>query len=379
MLCKAVNQAMGNKKVAVCLLLFLAPLVALAQPDQIPVSQIKNFNNDQFKKYFNSDSVRVAFRWNPKLGMAEFDDTGLFIMYEKADTLNFNNPFFNADTPFNSIGNTSEDYILEGLVYYEKRGAIYQKLFANDNAFFCASCNNMSDFGIAISNDTATISLSWGPKQSRSDDFAFVYRPDNKRWQLVYTLSGGWDDMDHFDNTYVAYNTATPVFLDNEDAENLGYSPFTGLSGDTGVSHFISLGFTPGGYKGFLKDLKKIPVRNYYLIHNVFTAIDADQLTSDNKGNNNITSENVAAANNVGYFLEQANVLSPAQVILDSVIAKFSDREVAYLNLGDVYRKQGNIHRALDNYLIYTRLMKLEKLENKIPDRIKSFIKENER
>lgn len=370
---------MGNKKIAVCLLLFLAPLVALAQPDQIPVSQIENFNNDQFKKYFNSDSVRVAFRADPRDGLSMYDSTGLFIMYEKADTLNFNNLFFSVDTPFNSLGSTNADYILEGLAYYEKEGDIYQKLFANDNAFFCASCNNMTLFGIKISNDTATISISWGPRQTRGDDFAFVYRPRRKRWQVVSTLSGGWDDMDHFDNTCITYSTKTPIFLDNEDAEDLDYSPFTGLSKGTGISHFISLGYTPGGYKEFLKDLKKILPKNYELISKVFTADDADQLASDDNGNNNITSKNIVTANNVGYFLEQANVLNAAQVILDSVIAKFPDRAVAYLNLGDVYRKQGSIQKAVNTYEIYIRLMNQKNRKNKVPERVITFVEENKK
>jgi len=77
----------------------------------------------------------------------------------------------------------------------------------------------------------------------------------------------------------------------------------------------------------------------------------------DNKGNNNITPKNVVTANNVGYFLEQADNLNTAKVFLDSVITKFPGRAVAWLNLGDVNRKLGNVNKAVHNYSTYIELM----------------------
>lgn len=97
----------------------------------------------------------------------------------------------------------------------------------------------------------------------------------------------------------------------------------------------------------------------------------------DNKGNNNITPKNVVTANNVGYFLEQADNLNTAKVFLDSVITKFPGRAVAWLNLGDVNRKLGNVNKAVHNYSTYIELMNQKNRENKIPKRVKAFVEEN--
>ena len=97
----------------------------------------------------------------------------------------------------------------------------------------------------------------------------------------------------------------------------------------------------------------------------------------DNKGNNNITPKNVVTANNVGYFLEQVDNLNTAKVFLDSVITKFPGRAVAWLNLGDVNRKLGNVNKAVHNYSTYIELMNQKNRENKIPKRVKAFVEEN--
>lgn len=193
------------------LLSFLIPFYTMAQPNRIPLSKIELGNRKQLESCFNNDSVRL-FRLGP-----EFKNRGIFILYEKADTLNFNNPFFKTDTPFNNLGSTSKDYILEGLAYYEKEGSFYQKRFANDEAFFCASCNNMHHHEVTIHHDTLTLSMRWGPpRHDWTDRYFFIYQPSKKRWQLIYSLSEGSNDINERIKKHEAYDQSTPaIYLNN--------------------------------------------------------------------------------------------------------------------------------------------------------------------
>ncbi len=348
-------------------LLFL-PLFTSAQPDQVPASMIGHMDGASFRNYFNSDSVRL--RDGPPM-TAPYKNTGLFIAYEKADTLDFNDPFFEVDTPFNKLGSTSNDYIFEGLAYYERAGKAYQKRFANDHAFFCASCENMGEHSIEVHGDTATLSISWGPRFNREDKYVFVYRPAIKRWQIAIASSIGSFYGD-YNSLYAEYPERGKIFLDHMDTDGFLYSPQS-----QNTSHKVEMHYTSGNYAELLSALKKIPPQNYGLIDKIFTTNDARFFTTDKDDHSNITSSNVVAANHVGYFLEQANQLNTAKIFLDHVIKKFPDREVAWLNLGDVYRKKGNSTKTLEAYQKYVKLMKREKKENEIPDRVKSFVEKN--
>lgn len=80
-----------------------------------------------------------------------------------------------------------------------------------------------------------------------------------------------------------------------------------------------------------------------------------------------ITLKNVQYANDCGYYLEQINILDPAEELLKNVISQFPDRIVAYLNLGDVYRKKKDLKNASYNYHIYVSMMMNKELNDRIP------------
>lgn len=240
---------MKTKEITISLLLFLIPLCVFAQPGQISSAALESHSIQQFKSYFNSDSVRL-YQVGPK-----FDNKGLFILYKKADSLNFEDPFYKTDTPFNDMGSTSRDYILEGLAYYEKKGNVYQKRFANDEVFFCSSCNNMGDHNIDIRGDTIVLSISWGPHQNWEDEYIFVYRPQIKRWQIIAgsSIGGFYGD---YNNLYVEYAEKEKTFLDN-----IGTDGFLYAESETNITRSVELHYTAGNYYELLKELKKYPSR----------------------------------------------------------------------------------------------------------------------
>lgn len=355
------------KPLFLSLLLFI-PLSVIAQPDQIPARIINNDNQEQFGKYFNSDSVRLY-----SIGPA-FGSIGIFIQYEKTDTLNFNNPFFaNIDSPFNSNGDISREYILDGVAYYQKIGNIFKLSFINNNAFPVNGDANSWNYTVSLSNDTLTLWYIWGPPHHQWEDLYFyVYRPQVKRWQKIAATSSGSNDLGETEGIYAEYRPTAKIFLDND---NINENTFNGKY----VARSIDLIYTSGKYSDLLMKLKKMPPQNYDLLNKIFTADAAWILTINDDEKNNITSKNVVAANNVGYFLEQTNVLDAAELILDSVIAKFPEHQVAYLNLADVYRKQKKIEKALNNYDTYIILMDSKNMEEKIPTRVLTFVEENEK
>lgn len=98
-----------------------------------------------------------------------------------------------------------------------------------------------------------------------------------------------------------------------------------------------------------------------------FMEKDLNEEQPDNA--NPIHSKNVPAVNDIGYFLEQIGQLDASQVFLDNVIVYFPEREVAYLNRGDVFfkRGQGYVKKAANDYRTYIRLMNKRGLQAKIP------------
>lgn len=59
------------------------------------------------------------------------------------------------------------------------------------------------------------------------------------------------------------------------------------------------------------------------------------------------------------------------------MIEKFPQREVAYLNLGDLYAKKGLLQEAALAYQSYIKLMAQRKLEHKVPVRVREFVGRN--
>lgn len=84
---------------------------------------------------------------------------------------------------------------------------------------------------------------------------------------------------------------------------------------------------------------------------------------------------NINKINDIGYYLEQKNLLNDSELILRKVINCSPNRTVAYLNLGDVLLKKTKTKEAEANYEKYVDLMKASKLDKKIPQRVLTVIK----
>jgi hypothetical protein len=105
---------------------------------------------------------------------------------------------------------------------------------------------------------------------------------------------------------------------------------------------------------------------------------DAAQLLVNAAGSKpwTINNDNVAAYNDLGFFLEQTKQYKEAIEVLNAVVADFPDRTVAYLNLGDAYMGLGDTEKAKTQYRKYVELMgKIDK-KNKIPERVLKAIKD---
>jgi tetratricopeptide (TPR) repeat protein len=336
-------------------------LLSVAQPRHIRL--IGTVSADNFAKYFNTDTVQLRQLNTSKT------PAGVFVAYEKADTLNFKHEFYKS---FDGPG-----YTKVGLAFYARKGNDYQLSFRNDNAFFCASCNNMSYYNVTASRDTVSISISWGPNAfGQNEGYYFVYRPAIKRWQLAERDNSGSDDEGTSSSEYMSYSKNVKVFLDDYNAESLSYDSTVISSQGIGIS------YKPGDYAALLRSLKEIPKNSLFLLPRVFNEHTAqyfmenslDEEQPDNA--NPIQAKNVRAANDIAYFLEQANQLDAAQVFLDKVIERFPEREVAYLNRGDVFFKRGqsSYNKAEKDYQTYVALMDKRGLQAKIPRRVFKFL-----
>lgn len=334
--------------------LLLCCQLSFAQKSTIPLTTSLT-NSNAFEKAFNNDTIQlIEFASGGNTG-------GLFVLYQKSDTLNFKHPFY-------SNHPDKENYILQGLAYYEKKPGAWRLKFANDYALFCASCNNMHGQSMQVHKDTVQISITWGPNSfSSTETYWFAWRANSKRWQLARTIANGSDDAGEERRILQEYNTATPQFLDNYISESLLSEPAPGT-----VARALSLYYKPGNYKGLLDSLYRVPQSSFPLLPHIFSTTDATYFN-----NEPISNKQVQSANDVGYFLEQANSLAVAEVVLKQVIEAFPKREVAYYNLGDVYLKQGNKALAAVNYNTYINLMTERKLQSKIPKKVLDFVNAN--
>ncbi len=84
---------------------------------------------------------------------------------------------------------------------------------------------------------------------------------------------------------------------------------------------------------------------------------------------------NVAANNDLGYFLEQANRATEAIPVLEKVVAFDPTRTPAYLNLADAYQKAGDKVKAKANYQKYVELMEKAGKAAKVPARVRAILK----
>lgn len=352
----------NSLKIYILSLFISVSLLSRAQPGKIRLTHAVSAEN--FAEYFNTDTVRLIGVCSSKT------PTGVFVTYEKADTLNFKHEFYRSFE--------ADNYTSVGLAFYSRKGNDYLLSFKNNEAFFCKSCNNMRDYNLAVSKDTVSISISWGPNDfGQNERYDFIFRPALKRWQLMQTYSSGSDDLGQHHNEYTTYPKNTTVYLDEYNAETLSYDS-TVMS-----SQRIILYYRPGDYAALLRSLKEIPENTLFLLPKIFNEADAryfiEAVPEGNQAANTnpIHGKNVLTANEIGYFLEQKNQLEAAQVFLDKVIAHFPEREVAYLNRGDVFFKKGQLFfkEAARDYQTYIELMNRRGLQAKIPKRIVVFLR----
>lgn len=83
---------------------------------------------------------------------------------------------------------------------------------------------------------------------------------------------------------------------------------------------------------------------------------------------------NVTLYNDLAFYLEQVDRNKEAIYLLKEILQKFSNRTVAYVNLGDAYWKLGDIDLAKSVYQKYIELMIINGLEKKIPSRVKERV-----
>lgn len=83
-----------------------------------------------------------------------------------------------------------------------------------------------------------------------------------------------------------------------------------------------------------------------------------------------ISSKNVTALNNLGYYYSEAGAYVEALQILSAVTKKFYDRAVACLNLADTYRYMKNMDTAKFYYRQYITIMSESGKQDKIPQRV---------
>lgn len=284
----------------------------------------------------------------------------LFINYRKADTLTFDAPLYSSST--------GDTYILEGLAFYKWKHNRYELQFANDYAFFCTSCNNMQHQTLSFSGDTLSLSIFWGPSvASVSDHYRFIWRNTQQKW-VLHTAYYPWtNDAGEASHTLLLHTGQPYTLLDTFNAEA---TPFRHVKG---LSQF-SLDYSQGDIAGLENALRNFPSagkKHLPLLFTendmyVFLALLEDRMQTEDI----ITGNTVAGLNNIAYYLEQGNSTQAAALLLEKIIAVFPEREVAHLNLGDVYTKQQRPEQAKKQYILYLQQMRKRGLEHKVPQRV---------
>ncbi len=292
------------------------------------------------------------------------DRDNVFISYKKADTLTF-------DAPLYTTG-AGDDYTLEGLAFYKRKNDRYELQFANDQAFFCTSCNNMQTHQISFSGDTLLLSIYWGPSvASVSDHYSFVWQPGRRQWLLQTAYYPWTNDAGEATHTLLLATDRHRILLDNFNAEDY---PFRREKDAVK----LSLDYSQGDIAGLEKALRTFPEagRKYLpLLFSendmyVFLAILEDKLQTEAV----INSSTVTGLNNIAYYLEQANSTAAAVLLLEKIIAVFPEREVAHLNLADAYTRQDRPEQAKAHYIRYLQQMRQRGLEHKVPQRVRTAL-----
>jgi hypothetical protein len=115
----------------------------------------------------------------------------------------------------------------------------------------------------------------------------------------------------------------------------------------------------------------KIYIEDKIIINN--HDLDDSKCYPDNYMNRYFFIDNISYTNDIAFFLEQSSHNDEAIFLLEKIIEKFPNRTVAYLNLADAYNGINDKEKAKENYKKYINLMKQDKKENKIPQRVLEY------
>ncbi|WGE42564.1 tetratricopeptide repeat protein [Actinobacillus equuli] len=114
-------------------------------------------------------------------------------------------------------------------------------------------------------------------------------------------------------------------------------------------------------------------VSSIYKDKNYLSGIDKDRLDSY-ISRYPLENDTVNYYNNIAFYLIEGGFPKSAIYLLENIVNKFKDREVAYINLGDAYLEVNERDKALQMYSIYVSKMKKKGKEKEIPSRVLKMV-----
>ena len=345
---------MTRKNITVCLLLLLSITVACentppksGQPTAIGAKVTEGDIIEQLKKNYDlSSSFDFPFEYIVETSKEYGETDGFFVVVQSKEK------------EYPPIGVAFFENISDHNKHFANISADYKLKFANLQAMMCDGCNNSLHRSIeSVSENDGermlVIGISWGPRQSQYDKHFFVFDKETKQW-ILRSISADWLSGERYVDT-----RKWKISLDKFDIEEDGFSR----------DKFLPE-YSAGDWKKMASTLKEL--YTYSLNENLRNPLLEQDVKNMIK---NIDIKNVQYANDCGYYLEQVGELEQARTILEAVVEKFPDRMVAYMNIGDVYRKLDKQPEAQAAYAKYINKMKNRNLAHKIPGYIISYNK----
>ena len=248
---------------------------------------------------------------------------------------------------------SSKPYEGDELYFFEKQNDTYNLVFKGEN-FSEDGGNIISEIKPSNSENYSLRIITSFPDRGYSHVNYFI-KYKNNTWYLDKVLhSVGYRfDYDKRLDTCIRYpniklidiNSWEPFGLPDENERDLKCTINFEIRGS--VSDFINR------VKNDAKD-KYLTTQMYKALLNKYP----------------LSKKNLTKYNNIAYYLEKAGAYKESIYLLEKIIEKYSNRTVAYINLGDSYLKDGNKEKAIKNYKIYVEQMKEKNKEKKIPERV---------
>lgn len=393
------------KKFLVSLLLACSPVIATAQtkllpsvlsPDYLEAQQQK-LAADDAQQPLSSESELLFVLNVVKTTKAQHGINGVILKYALVEPKAFAQAWAekeeNSENPHQYYGYTY-DHETEfpgkfGIAFYAQEGDQYILQFANDDALSKSLGQQSADNTVTTNQDhEIVVNIIWmnhiaGPTYT---EYYFAYDDVKKDWRLnryidlksdihypFYQYKGcAFNEgilLSQFSmDTYVPSASATDAnALCLTHATNDGDPDPTGSDeGDGGFTVFYQqIETIKKQGKGPLlqKLLKGSDLTQFIFAHHYYSGEPTFYV-----------GYNIEGINNLAYLLEQMDCLDVAQSLLEGVVTDVPERTVAYINLGDVYRKQGKTEQAKQAYTTYSDLMKKEGKETRIPKRVTQYL-----